>query len=144
MPWRWAWQPTQSNSCLSRVVCLHGMRRSRLLREVRAPLAFEGSELSCAAPSGRWGLRVPRMRRVAGEEASCTREKSSACSSQESQGQISVQEFIFGPLCRVAGGSRHTIRNAVYRTMWPKVVTMETEEIPFIIYLLIAFVYYYT
>ena len=50
MPWRWAWQPTQSNSCLSRVVCLHGMRRSGLLREVRAPLAFEGSELSRAAP----------------------------------------------------------------------------------------------
>ena len=70
--------------------------------------------------------------------------KRSACSSQESQGQISVQEFIFGPLCRVAGGSKRTIRSVVYRTMWPKVVTMETEELPFIIYLFIAFVYYYT
>ena len=70
--------------------------------------------------------------------------KSSAWSSQESQGQIAVREFIFGPLCRVAGGSKHTIRSIVYGTMWPKVVTMETEEMPFIIYLFIAFVYYCT
>lgn len=70
--------------------------------------------------------------------------KSSARSSQESQGQVSVQEFIFGPLCRVAGGTKRTIRSIVYGTVWPKFVTMEIEEIPFIIYLFIAFVYYCT